>query len=226
MHPRKEIAQRRASLHRRTVWKSGGVHHPRHRLNRQIHRGIAAIGAVAAIPRTCRIDQPRVLPLQHGCTKAKPVHGARRIILDHHIRRRGQRQKRRLAVVGLQVEHDRFLATVQHGERQRRAPNHPAPPQRLAGGRFDLDDPRSGCGHQKGRIGAVVDLAQVDHHDALQRLVGNTGGWRHVKSPSRATRGGATQGGATRGRALRGPPDPPGTRRVRASLWHSGCCPW
>ena len=80
-----------------------------------------------------------------------------------------------LPALGLEVEHDRLLAAVEHGEGQRRAADHAAPAQRLAARRLDLDHRRAGHRQQERGIGAVVDLGEIEDDDAVEGLVHGRG---------------------------------------------------
>jgi hypothetical protein len=48
-------------------------------------------------------------------------------------------------------------------------PPRAAAPQRFAGRRLDLDDGRAGHRQQEAGIGSLVDLAEVEHDDAVER---------------------------------------------------------
>ena len=169
MRAGEEVAQSRPRLHRRTIRKARGAHHARHRLNGKVHRRIGPIRPVRPEARAGGIDQLRIARLEHGAADAQPVHRAGGEILHQDICLIHQPQQRLSPRLGLEIKHDALLATVEHGERQRRPTHHAAPSQRLTPRRLHLDHRGAGRGQHEGGVRAVVDLAEIDHHDPGKR---------------------------------------------------------
>ena len=72
-----------------------------------------------------------------------------------------------------QVQGDRALVRIEHCDRKGRAlAGRRAAAQRLALRRLDLDDVGAGLGHQQSRVGALIDLPEIEHRDTGERPVG------------------------------------------------------
>ena len=162
MDPTEEVADRRPAFHRRTIGISGRRHGARHRLHRQVHGEKIAVGPERAIARPRGVDELRV-DLQQGFgPDPEAVHGSGREVLQQDIGARHHLAQDRQAPLTLQVERHELFVRVEHGEREHRAADSAAPTHLLAFGRLDLDDAGSGHRHQEGRVGPVIDLAQID----------------------------------------------------------------
>ncbi len=116
------------------------------------------------------VDQPRILAVQHIPAEAELFHRARPVVFDEHIGMRQELGEDRLVVGVLQVERDGFLAAVQRAEIGRGAvEERPIGAAVVAGaGLLDLDHPRARHRQQEAGIGAVVDMPQVEHGDAVE----------------------------------------------------------
>ena len=95
---------------------------------------------------------------------------AGREVLDHHISLAHHIEQQRTPALGLEVQRDRLLVAVEHREWQRGATESGADAQVFATVRFDLDDLGTGERHQISRVGTVVDVREIDHDDAAQRI--------------------------------------------------------
>src|SRR6185312_2230012 len=83
-------------------------------------------------------------------------------------------------------ERHRALVGIEHGEGEGgAAPDRNAVAQRLPLERLDLDDLGARLGHQQRRIGALIDLAKIDHCDSGERQIG-LAQWNDPPSRSRA----------------------------------------
>ena len=164
MDPAHEVDERRAGLDRGAVGKTGDTHDPRGRLDRHVHRQIIAVGPADAEPGARGIDQPGVDLVQPMPADAEIVHRAWREILEQHVGALDHRLQQGPAVLVLEVQRDRMLVLVQHREGQGGTlAGLGAPPSGLAARRLDLDHERAGLRHQKARIGALEDLAEIEH---------------------------------------------------------------
>lgn len=85
MNPGEEIDDRRAGLDRRPVRKAGRRDQSRHRLDRQIHRQIVAVGSREAVARTRGVDEARIDLVQYLPADAEPVHDPGCEILQQHV---------------------------------------------------------------------------------------------------------------------------------------------
>src|SRR5207245_2072088 len=79
-----------------------------------------------------------------------------------------QAKEERLAVGVLEVEHHRLLVRVQHHERVGLHLTLSAPDD-VAFGPLDLEHPGAHEAEQQAAVGAVVDLAEIQHEHALER---------------------------------------------------------
>src|SRR5262245_66350995 len=68
------------------------------------------------IPLECQIDEARVDLGEVLVSAAQPLHGARRVVLNHHIGGRRQSLHRRPALGPLEINRQAALATVEGGE--------------------------------------------------------------------------------------------------------------
>ena len=146
-----EIDHRRPGFQRRPVRHAGDADQAGHRLDRQIHRQIVAVGAGQAISGARGVDQPRVDLVQHLEADAEPVHHPRRKVLQQHVALLGHAKQQLLAALVLEVERDRALVRVEHRDRKGRAlARRGAAAQRLAVGRLDLDHVGAGLSPSAG----------------------------------------------------------------------------
>ncbi len=171
MDARAEIAQGGARLHRRLVGKAGRVDDAAHRLHYQVHGWIVPIGPRLAVAGARAVDQARIDLVQIGRTDPEAFGDAGREVLHQDVGARHHLAQEVAALLYLQIERDRLLVGVQHGERKRRPAHVAAAAQMLAVERLDLDDLGAGHGHQKGGIGPVVDVRKVDHRDPRQGIM-------------------------------------------------------
>jgi hypothetical protein len=111
--------------------------------------------------------------VQYLPADAEPVHDPGREILQQHVAALDHPEQQRAAALMLQVQCDGALVGVQHRDRKGRALARRRPPaQRLALRRLDLDHVGPGLGHQQGRVGPLIDLAEIEDDDAGERPVG------------------------------------------------------
>jgi hypothetical protein len=129
-----------------------------------------AIEAFLPVTGALRIDEARIELVHRVGADAEPLGDAGREILHQHVGLPDHADQQVAAFRILQIERDGLLVGVQHRERQRGAADHAAAAQMLAAFRLDLDHFRAGLRHQEGRIGAVIDLAEIDDLDAMQRI--------------------------------------------------------
>ena len=170
--PGNEINDRRAGLDRRSLGKAGRGDQPRHRLDRQIHGQIIAVGPGQAVTRPRGINKTRVDPVQHLPADAEPVHNPGCEILKQHVAAFDHAEQQRAAAFVLQVQGDRALVGVQHRDRKGRALARRRPAtERLALRRLDLDHVGPGLGHQQGCVGTLINLAEVKYDNTGQRPV-------------------------------------------------------
>ena len=169
MDATKKIAQRRTGLDRWPVRKPGDVHDAGHGLHREVHGGVVFVGATAAIARTRAIHDARVDRAHLLVAHTQALHRAGGKVLHHHVATAHHLEQQLTPTGSLEVQSDEVFVRVEHGKRHRRPTDHAAPAQMLATGGFDLDHPSTGHGQQKAAIRAVVNLAQIDHGDAIQR---------------------------------------------------------
>ena len=85
MNAGKKIDDGRPRLERRLIRQPGDADQPAHRLDRQIHRQIVAVGTAEPVARAGGVDQPRVDLTQHAPADAEPLHDARRKVLQQHV---------------------------------------------------------------------------------------------------------------------------------------------
>ena len=94
---------------------------------------------------------------------------AGRKIFHHHVAPIHHFEEKPFPGFGFQIERDAILVGVKHRKRHCGATEHAPTPGPLAIGRFDLDDPGACHRHHEGRVGAIVNMAEVDDGDTLQR---------------------------------------------------------
>jgi hypothetical protein len=119
MDPGNEIDDRRAGLDRRSVRKTGRRDQPRHRLDRQIHRQIVAVGPGQAVTRARGVDEARVYPVQYLPADAQTVHDPGCEILqqyvaalDHAEQQRAERACFRFRVIARLLEFSIAIGNV------------------------------------------------------------------------------------------------------------------
>ena len=121
---------------------------PGHRLADRVVARAAAIGTFRAEAGDRAIDQPGIVRGQRLVAEAKPVHRAGAEILDDDIGGARQPARRRLPVLGLQVERDALLVAVHRTERAVVVGLAPHPERIAAIRRLDLDDLGAQIGQQ------------------------------------------------------------------------------
>ena len=172
MDAAQEVHDRRTRLHGRPIREPGHAHHPGRCLHGDVHRQLVGVRPRQPITGARRVHQARIELVQDCPAHAQAIHHSGRVVLEQHIGRGGQLAQNRLALFGLQIQRDALLVAVQQSERNTRALAHRLPlPNRLAARRLHLDDECASLGHQVGRIGALIDLPEIDHHDPVQRAV-------------------------------------------------------
>ena len=154
----------------RPVGKAGDAHDPRSGLNRHVHRQIVAVRPADAKARAGGVDQPWVDLMQPAPADAELVHRAGREILEQHIGALDHAEQQLAAARVLQIQRNRVLILVEHGEGQARTlARLGAAPPGLAARRLDLDDERACLREQQAGIGTLKDLAEIDHGHIRQR---------------------------------------------------------
>ena len=149
---------------------AGHAHDPGRRLDGQVHRQRVAVRSGDAEAGAGGVDQSRVDLTNDVPADAETIHGAGREIFQQHVGPPDQLEQQLAAFRGFQVQRDRPLVGVQHGERQgdgharRRAMT-----QRLAVRRFDLDDVGARLRQQEAGIGPLEDLPEIQHRDVAER---------------------------------------------------------
>ena len=111
-----------------------------HRLADRVVAGPAAVRAFRTEAGDRAIDQPRIVGGERLIAEAEPVHRAGAEILDDDVGSERKLSRRRLAVLGLQVERDALLVAVHRAERAVVVGLAPHPERIAAVRRLDLDD--------------------------------------------------------------------------------------
>ena len=169
-----DVAQRRARLQGRLAIVAGDADGAAHGLHGDVHRKVVPMRAGGAEAGTGGVNEARIRFGENIAPHPQPRHRAGREVLQQHVTPLGEFDEQIHALRGLEVDGDGLLVAVQHGEGVAgRAIGAPA--QALADGRFHLDDAGAGHRQQMAAVRAVVDLAQIEHRDAGQRLCAQAG---------------------------------------------------
>ncbi|MEY9236048.1 hypothetical protein ABIF68_004365 [Bradyrhizobium japonicum] len=136
------------------------------RVGRQLRRGTGL-----AVARDRAIDQLWIDRAQAVVVEPQPVHHAGAKVLDQDIGGRGEPAHRLLALLGLEIEHDAFLADVELAEygaaplAQRRPGAH-----RLAAAGLDLDDLGAHVGKHPRTMGTGDGGRKIQDPEAREGL--------------------------------------------------------
>lgn len=172
--------------HRAQYGVARNEHEPAHRDGHHVGGLVRRVGTVLAEGGERRHHQSRIASLELGRTEAELRKVARSEALDQHVDMLDQLEEHAPAVVGLDVEGDALLPTVQEHERQARLGVDHAilegseMPYRVAPWRFDLDDAHSEVrqdpsGELTLLVREVKGAQTVEHrHGALRRCARRT----------------------------------------------------
>ena len=143
----------------------------------------ARLRSGAAETRGRDVDEVRIDGADRLRAEAEPVHDAGRVVLDQHVRLRGERAGDRDRLGLLQVEHDAAL----------RLPEHPVQAGAAAGvataRRLDLHDLGAHRGEVARRRRAGDHPAEVEHADTGERQARRCGGRRGIARGERQAEG-------------------------------------
>ena len=162
------------------VVAQGQAQHAGHRLEREIVRGAAGIGAVLAEGADRAIDDAGILRLHRLVADAEARRDAGPERFDQHVGLAGEPKEIGAALLALQVEHDALLAARHVAEEHRRA--LVGRPDVAAGialaRRLDLDHLGAVIGQRRGEVRPRQEPREVDDLDAFEL---------HVRLPSRVS---------------------------------------
>lgn len=103
-------------------------------------------------------------------TDAEAVGNARREVLDEDVGAGHHLPEQFAAFFCLEIKRDRLLVGVQHRERKGSPSHVAAAAQMLAMVRLDLDHVSARHRHQKGGVGPVVYMREIEDRDARKRV--------------------------------------------------------
>ena len=117
------------------------------------------------------IDQPRVDLAQRVVAEAQPRHHAGAELLDQHIGALDQWHQPVAVGAVLEVQHQAFLAAVEHGEHRGLAVEARLVAAHVLAARpLDLDHLRAGLGQHQCRERPRQERGEIEHQDVGERL--------------------------------------------------------
>src|SRR5215469_4363518 len=140
-------------------------------LNRVIHRTKPRPTAVGPITFSAGIDQARKALRQLGIAEPEGFHHPIEKILDQHVSALDQLEGDLLGALKLEIQRDRPFLRVEHQEGVARAAGRKIRSTENITGpwRLDLDHVGAEIGELHGAIWGGINLAEIDHADAIER---------------------------------------------------------
>ena len=165
-----DVALRDAGTNGRPARLPGDAHDAAHALHNHVQRPLAGIGAVLSEAGYGGVDDARVALRQDGVVEAQPAHGARRQVLDDHVRAVDEPEECVAASGHGQVECDAQLSAVDAHEVGALAVDEGAAGAGAVAnlGLLDLDDLCAEVGQGCARERARQDVRNVQHDHTAQ----------------------------------------------------------
>ena len=110
------------------------------------------------------IDEARIFSRQISIAGAEPLHGAGRVVFEHHVGGLRQAMEQRAPLVGLQIDREAALVAVEGRKEPRGETIKPAGV--IAGHRLDLDHVGAEVGEDEPRRRAHDGMAEFKHANA------------------------------------------------------------
>ena len=187
-HRRAGVRHREANP-RRLLWSAGGQHHAGFALNQVVVGRPVARRPALPVAGDGAVDEVRLHRAQGLVADAQSIGRARAHVVQRDVGAGNEGMHRLQPGRALQIDGQRALVGVLPQERRRQALGMAAAHLLAAAGSFHLHHVRA---HQRQLVGAQgpgVNVGEVHHANAVQKIHGRLGGVRHGSSSSAAARG-------------------------------------